>query len=151
MGPASLPPTSILSPVEFDSANTFMEKLFDNHLIITRYIPGDKPEDRVVEEYAVDTDTGLISSRTLQYHNEGRLDSVNIVCENDIEFLVVNGTDSSTPMHTFQKAFIAKEDYWNGIPNYTPITHSLTKHTLIFKYVVSCTRYHTYKKMHFMT
>lgn len=99
-----------------------MEKLFHNHLLITRYIPGDKPGDRVIEEYAVDTGTGLISSLTLQYHNEGRLDPVNIVCENDTEFLVVNGTDLSNPMAPLQKPFVAKEDYWNGIPNYTPIT-----------------------------
>ncbi len=84
--------------------------------------------------YAVGLEDGSVSQNTLQFHFVGVTNPVFIMAENSTHFLVhynnnsvtlpttlEDGTPSELESQEEVMGLISKEDYWNDIPNYTPI------------------------------
>ena len=121
----------------FGAEHSFIQSFYDNHMIIDLHDTRENDPAKVRHyRYYIDCETGSYKESTLTYTQYALTPFVTIVAETPDCFIVSKGlystsipftdTDGSTYERIYDVpdyAFIAKEDFWNNIPNYQEIDY----------------------------
>lgn len=114
--------------------NTNLSPIWDNHFLC-EFVKVSSNSAKIKRDWlAIDLYTQQIYNDLLSYNDFGEQRRVTIIAESKEEFLVVNGKQEITidfklangsvrsqNTITANYAFIAKDDFWSGVPNYQEI------------------------------